>query len=38
MDLSKACDYLPHDLLITKCETCGISKSGLNLLVNHLSN
>ena len=38
MDLSKAYDYLPHDLLIAKFKACGIGKLGLNLLLNYLSN
>ena len=38
MDLFKACNCLPHDLLIAKYEAYGISKSGLNLLLNYLSN
>ena len=38
MDLSKSYDCLPHDLLITKFEAYGIGKSGLNLLLNYLSN
>ena len=35
MDLSKA--YLPHDLIITKFESYGLSKSSLNLLMDYLS-
>ena len=38
MDLFKAYNCLPHDLLIAKYEAYGISKSGLNLLLNYLSN
>ena len=38
MDLSKAYDCLPHDLLIAKFEAYDIGKSGLNLLLNCLSN
>ena len=38
MDLSKANDCLPHDLLLAKCEAYYIGKSGLNLLLNYLSN
>ena len=38
MDLSKAYNCLPHDLLIAKFKAYGISKSGLNLLPNYLSN
>ena len=34
MDLSKAYDYLPHDLLLAKFEACGIDKTGLNLVPN----
>ena len=37
-DLSKAYDYLPHELLIAKFKACGIGKLGLNLLLNYLSN
>jgi len=32
MDLSKAFDCLPHDLLLLKVEYYGLSKSALNLL------
>ena len=38
MDLSKAYNCLLHDLLITKFETYGISKSVLNLLLSYFSN
>ena len=38
MDLSKDYDCLPHDLLIAEFEAYGIDKSGLNLLLNYLSN
>ena len=38
MDLPKAYDHLPHDLLIAKLEAYDIGKSGLNLLLNYLSN
>ena len=38
MDLSKAYNYLPHDLMIAKFEAYGIGKSGLNLLLRYLSN
>ena len=38
MDLSKAYDCLPHDLLVAKFEVYGIDKTGLNLIHNYLSN
>ena len=38
MDLSKAYDCLPHDLLVAKFEAYGIDKTGLNLINNYLSN
>ena len=38
MDLSKAYDCLPHDLLVAKFETYVIDKTGLNLIHNYLSN
>ena len=38
MDLSKACDCFPHDLLVAKFEAYGIGKTGLNLIHNYLSN
>ena len=38
MDLSKAYDCLPHDLLFGKLEAYGIDKTGLNLIHNNLSN
>ena len=32
MSLSKACNFLPHDLLIVKLETYGIDKPSINLV------
>ena len=38
MDLSKAYNSLPHDLLVAKFEAYGIDKNGLNLKHNYLAN
>ena len=38
MDLSKAYDSLPHDILVAKFEANGIDKNGLNLIHNYLTN
>ena len=38
MNLSKACDSLPHDILVAKFEAYGIDKNGLNLIHNYLTN
>ena len=37
MDLSKAYDCLPHDLMVAKLEACGISKESLQLISDYLS-
>jgi hypothetical protein len=37
MDLSKALDCLPHDLLLLKLKHYGVSNSALNLLVTYIS-
>ena len=37
MDLSKAYDCLPHDLIIAKFEAYGLSKSTLSLLLDYLA-
>ena len=38
MDLSKAYDSLPHDLVVAQFEAYGIDKNGLNLIHNYLIN
>ena len=37
MDLSKAYDCLPHDLIIAKFEAYGLSKSSLSVLLDYLT-
>ena len=37
MDLSKAYEYLPHDLIIAKFQAYGLSKSSLSLLLDYLT-
>ena len=37
MDLSKAYDWLPHDLIIAKFEAYGPCKSSLSLLLDYLT-
>ena len=38
MDLSKAYDCLPHDLLISKLEAYGFDNNSLHFLYNYLTN
>ena len=37
MDLSKAYDCIPHDLLTAKLECCGVDKASLRLLLDYLT-
>ena len=38
MDLSKAYDCIPHDILIAKLEAYALDRSSLRLMLSHLSN
>ena len=38
MDLSKAYDYIPHDLLMAKLEAFGLDKISSNVLFDFLNN
>ena len=37
MDLSKAYDCLPHDLLLAKLQACGFSKESIILFLSYLT-
>ena len=38
MDLSKACDYLPHDLLTAKLAVYGFDRTAFGLITDYLTN
>ena len=38
IDLSKACDSLPHDLLVAKFEACDIDENELSLIHKYQTN
>ena len=38
MDLSKAKDFLPHDLLLVELSASGFDESAIRLIANYLSN
>ena len=38
MDLSNAYDCIPHDLLITKLEACGLDETSLHFLRDYFNN
>ena len=38
MGLSKACDYLPHDLLLAKLLAYGFDNTALALITEYLTN
>ena len=37
MDLSKTCNFIPHNLLIAKLECYGVDKASLRLLLDYLT-